>query len=108
MADSPDIGVRTTGLRDFAGDSNVDIDADSIISQAAGAGHGSSQMDEGSAFFTANLQALTSMGEHLKTVQQGHYGLRQGANRIADTFTSTEDAVVAAQSSVTPYTPGHG
>ena len=100
-AGSADIAIRTTGLRDFAGDSNVDLD---VASVGAGSGTGSSQMDEGTAFFAANQQALATMTEHLTTMQLGQYGLRTGANQMADTFVSTENAVAAAQRSVTPYT----
>jgi hypothetical protein len=100
-----DIQVRTGALRDFAGASQVDIDVESItqLPQQAGQGKSHPLMQEGTAFHQAHTQVAELIVRQFQTIRQGNYGYRDGANRIGDTYVTTDYEVTDTQRSVTPF-----
>ncbi|GAB3413883.1 hypothetical protein [Flindersiella endophytica] len=107
MANNPaDIQIRTGALRDFAGASQLDIDVESIAQLPAEAGQGRSHpmMQEGTAFHQAHKQAAEVVVAQFEAIRQGHYGYRDGANRIGDTYVTNQHDVVQTQRAVDPFT----
>jgi hypothetical protein len=97
-----DIQVRTGALRDFAGDSQLDIDVESIAQLPAEAAKGRSHqmMQEGTAFHQAHKQAAEVVVRQFEAIRKGQYGYRDGANRIGDTYVTNQHEVVQAQQAV--------
>lgn len=100
-----DIQVRTGALRDFAGDSQLDIDVESIAELPAEAAKGRSHplMQEGTAFHQAHKQAAEAVVRQFEAIRQGNYGYRDGANRIGDTYVTNQHEVVQAQRAVDAF-----
>lgn len=107
MAKDPaDIQIRTGALRDFAGASQLDIDVESIAQLPDQAGQGRSHplMQEGTAFHQAHKQSAEVVVRQFEAIRQGHYGYRDGANRIGDKYVTNQHEVVQTQRTVDPFT----
>lgn len=95
-----DIDINPSALTDFAGNSQLDLDVDSLQGLAKTASNGQSQLPEGNELFTAQRTSVEQVMAFLALAKQGNQAYRDGATAIASLYTTSEDHLAAVMGKV--------
>ena len=101
-----DIDVLTQALVQFGQQDAMRPQLDEVAPAAAGAGTGAGLMEESVALQRADQEATDAMMKYLTEVDQGMTGYREGVNRIAEVYNSTEGKVLKTMEGLMPQQAG--